>query len=149
MKLMINGAVTLGTMDGANVEISECVGRDNIFIFGMSAEEVKRVWDNDYKSIKIYQGNKRIKRVLDFIKSGFPMKNFDSIFNYLVNVDPYMVLADFESYCDIHEKVNRTYSDKERFLKMSLTNIANSGMFASDRSVTEYAKNIWHTTPLI
>lgn len=143
MKLMINGAVTLGTLDGANVEILECVGRDNIFIFGMNAEEVKNLWNSDYKSIKIYQNNPRIKRVVDFIKNGFPMKNFDSIYNYLVNIDPYMVLADFESYCDIHEKVNRAYADKERFLKMSLTNIANSAMFASDRSVAEYAQNIW------
>ena len=140
---MINGAVTLGTLDGANVEILDCVGRDNIFIFGMNAEEVKNLWNSDYKSIKLYQNNPRIKRVVDFIKNGFPMKNFDSIYNYLVNIDPYMVLADFESYCDIHEKVNRAYDDKEKFLKMSLTNIANSAMFASDRSVTEYADNIW------
>ena len=143
MKLMINGAVTLGTLDGANVEILDCVGKDNIFIFGMNATEVKNLWNSDYKSIKLYQNNPRIKRVLDFIKSGFPMKNFDSIYNYLVNADPYMVLADFESYCDVHERVNEVYADKERFLKMSLTNIANSGMFASDRSVTEYANNIW------
>ncbi len=143
MKLMINGAVTLGTLDGANVEILECVGKDNIFIFGMNAEEVKNLWNSDYKSIKLYQNNPRIKRVVDFIKNGFPMKNFDSIYNYLVNIFPYMVLADFESYCDIHEKVNEAYADKERFLKMSLTNIANSAMFASDRSVAEYAQNIW------
>ena len=144
MKLMINGAVTLGTLDGANVEILDCVGRDNIFIFGMNAEEVKNLWNSDYKSIKLYQNNPRIKRVVDFIKNGFPMKNFDSIYNYLVNVDPYMVLADFESYCDIHEKVNEAYADKERFLKMSLTNIANSAMFASDRSIAEYAQKIWN-----
>ncbi len=143
MKLMINGAVTLGTLDGANVEILDCVGKDNIFIFGMNAEEVKNLWNSDYKSIKLYQNNPRIKRVVDFIKNGFPMKNFDSIFNYLVNADPYMVLADFESYCDVHERVNQAYADKERFLKMSLVNIANSGMFASDRSVKEYADNIW------
>ena len=143
MKLMINGAVTLGTLDGANVEILDCVGRDNIFIFGMNADEVKNLWNCDYKSIKLYQNNQRIKRVLDFIKSGFPMKNFDSIYNYLVNADPYMVLADFESYCDVHEKVNEVYLDKERFLKMSLVNIANSGVFASDRSVKEYADCIW------
>ena len=72
------------------------------------------------------------------------MKNFDSIYNYLVNVDPYMVLADFNSYCDAHEAVNKAYADKERFLKMSLVNIANSSLFASDRSVKEYADSIWH-----
>ena len=144
MKLMINGAVTLGTLDGANVEILDCVGHDNIFIFGMNADEVKNLWNSDYKSKKLYESNPRIKRVVDFLKNGLYNKNFDSIYNYLVNADPYMVLADFESYCDAHERVNEAYYDKERFLKMSLVNIANSGMFASDRSVKEYADNIWH-----
>ncbi|MBQ3181964.1 MAG: glycogen/starch/alpha-glucan phosphorylase [Clostridia bacterium] len=148
MKLMINGAVTLGTLDGANVEILDCVGRDNIFIFGMNANEVKNLWNSDYKSKRLYENNPRIRRAVDFIKGGFGVKNFDSIYNYLVNQDPYMVLADFESYCDAHERVNEAYGDKDRFLKMSLVNIANSGMFASDRSVKEYAKNIWHTNPV-
>ena len=148
MKLMINGAVTLGTLDGANVEILDCVGRDNIFIFGMNANEVKNLWNSDYKSKRLYENNPRIRRAVDFIKGGFGVKNFDSIYNYLVNADPYMVLADFESYCEAHERVNEAYGDKDRFLKMSLVNIANSGMFASDRSVKEYAKNIWHTNPV-
>ena len=148
MKLMINGAVTLGTMDGANVEIFECVGEDNIFIFGMSTEEVNNLAQSGYNPRSYYENNPRIRRVVDFIKDGILGKNFDSIYNYLVNSDPYMNLADFESYCAAHERVNEAYSDKKRFAQMSLKNIANAGMFASDRSVTDYAKNIWHTKPV-
>ena len=147
MKLMINGAVTLGTMDGANVEIYECVGEDNIFIFGMSTPEVSEL-ARHYNPRSYYEGNARIKRVVDFIKDGIPGKNFDSIYNYLINSDPYMNLADFESYCAAHERVNEAYADSDRFTKMSLKNIANAGMFASDRSVTDYAEGIWHTKPI-
>ena len=148
MKLMINGAVTLGTMDGANVEIFECVGNDNIFIFGMSTEEVNNLAKSGYNPKSYYENNPRIRRVVDFIKNGIMGKNFDSIYNYLVNSDPYMNLADFESYCNAHEEVLRAYCDCDRFTKMSLKNIANAGMFASDRSVTDYAENIWHTKPV-
>lgn len=147
MKLMINGAVTLGTMDGANVEIYECVGEDNIFIFGMSTPEVNEL-SRHYNPRSYYEGNGRIKRVVDFIRDGIPGKNFDSIYNYLVNSDPYMNLADFESYCAAHDRVNEAYADPDRFTKMSLKNIANAGMFASDRSVTDYAENIWKTKPV-
>ena len=147
MKLMINGAVTLGTMDGANVEIYESVGADNIFIFGMSTDEVNEL-SKHYNPRSLYENNPRIKRVVDFIKDGICGKNFETIYNYLVNSDPYMNLADFESYCSAHDQVNEAYKDKDRFTKMSLINIANAGMFASDRSVEEYAKNIWHTRPV-
>ena len=148
MKLMINGAVTLGTMDGANVEIYECVGDENIFIFGMSTDEVNELARRGYNPRQYYESNPRIRRVVDFLKDGIPGKNFDSIYNYLVNSDPYMNLADFESYCNAHEKVNEAYADRDRFMKMSLKNIANAGMFASDRSVTDYAEQIWHTKPV-
>ena len=148
MKLMINGAVTLGTMDGANVEIYECVGENNIFIFGMSTDEVNALTARGYNPRSYYEGNPRIRRVVDFIKDGILGKNFDSIYNYLVNSDPYMNLADFESYCAAHERVNEAYADKDRFAKMSLRNIANAGMFASDRSVTDYADGIWKTKPV-
>jgi len=145
MKLMINGAVTLGTMDGANVEIFESVGCDNIFIFGMTEKEVNELYNRPYIPKEYYEKNPRIRRVLDFIKDrGISGKNFDSIFNYLINSDPYMNLADFDSYCNAHEQVNEAYKDRNKFSKMSLKNIAGSGMFASDRSVKEYAENIWH-----
>ena len=148
MKLMINGAVTLGTMDGANVEIYESVGEENIFIFGMNAEEVAQLLHRGYNPKSYYESNPRIKRAVDFIRNGISGKNFDSIYNYLINSDPYMNLADFSSYCDIHERVNQAFSDKERFFKMSLKNIANAGLFSSDRSIKDYADAIWHIKPL-
>ena len=113
----------------------------------MSTPEVNELATH-YNPRSYYEGNQRIKRVVDFIKDGIPGKNFESIYNYLVNSDPYMNLADFESYCAAHERVNEAYKDKDRFTKMSLTNIANAGMFASDRSVTDYAEEIWHTKPV-
>ncbi len=149
MKLMINGAVTLGTMDGANIEIFEAVGNDNIFIFGLSKDEVNELYKKGYNPRDFYNSNRFIRDALEFIKSGaIGGKNFDSIYNYLLSSDPYMNLADFSSYCDTHRKVENAFSDKEGFSKMSLKNIANAGIFASDRSVTDYAKNIWNVEPV-
>ncbi len=149
MKLMINGAVTLGTMDGANVEIYESVGEDNIFIFGLSTQEVNELYSRGYNPKDYYNANRSIRECLEFIKSGgIGGKNFDSIYNYLMNSDPYMNLADFASYCDAHRRVEKAYADRDRFMKMSLKNIANAGIFASDRSVTDYAENIWKIKPV-
>ena len=149
MKLMLNGAVTLGTMDGANVEIFESVGEDNIFIFGMSKLEAENLYKSCYNSRWHYENNPEIKEVLDFLKSGaIGGIKFENIYNNLVNVDPFMCLADFDSYVRAHEKVNDAYSDRERFMKMSLSNIAGAGMFSSDRSIKEYAEKIWHINPV-
>lgn len=150
MKLMLNGAVTLGTLDGANVEIHEAVGDENIFLFGMTTPEVNALYKNGYRPQEFYNANPAIRNVLEFIKSGgVGGKNFDSIYNYLLNADPYMNLADFASYCDAKRRAENTYADREKFMKMSLKNIANAGIFASDRSVTDYAVNIWHTKPVL
>lgn len=149
MKLMINGAVTCGTMDGANVEIYDAVGPDNIFIFGLTTPQVNELYSKGYNPRWYYDNNKDLRDVLEFIKNGgIGGNNFDSIYNNLINVDPYMCLADFASYCEIHNVIDKVYSDKDLFTKMSLKNIANSGIFSSDRSVTEYAQNIWHTKPV-
>ena len=149
MKLMINGAVTCGTMDGANVEIYESVGEDNIFIFGLSTPEVNELYRNGYNPRFYYDNDKDIRDVLEFIKSGgINGQNFDNIYNNLLNSDPFMCLADFRSYCNIHDRIDEVYKDKDAFSKMSLKNIANAGMFAADRSVTDYANNIWHTKPV-
>jgi len=150
MKLMINGAVTCGTMDGANVEIFESVGEDNIFIFGLTTPEVNDLYSRGYNPRLYYDNDKDIRDVLEFIKNGgVNGQNFDNIYNNLLNSDPFMCLADFKSYCNIHDKIDSIYSDEKTFYKMSLKNIANAGMFASDRSVTDYAKNIWHTEPVM
>lgn len=148
MKFMINGAITFGTLDGANVEIAENVGDDNIFIFGMKTEEVNEMWRHGYNARYYYDNNYIIKRVLDRLDKGFNGKSFSNIKNYLLNqypvADPYMCLADFDSYMRVHYQMDEVYKDKERWNKMSLINIAKAGIFSSDRSIEEYAKNIWN-----
>lgn len=143
MKFMINGALTIGTLDGANVEINELVGDDNMFLFGMHTDEVNALRSN-YRPRDIYRSNADIREIIDFVSGGgLSGKNFDSIVHYLLDSDPYMTLADFDSYKAAHAKVNETYGDREKWAKMSLVNIAKAGFFAADRSVSEYARNIW------
>ena len=147
MKFMINGAVTIGTMDGANVEIHERVGDENIFIFGLLAEEVEKL-KGHYNPTSYYNSDYRIKAIIDLLRKGIAGTNFGEIADSLTvgrggGADPYMVLADFGSYVDAQSKVSEAYRDRYRFEKMSLVNIARSGFFAADRSVEEYAQRIW------
>ncbi len=144
MKLMINGAVTLGTLDGANVEIYENVGEDNIFLFGLTSDEVATLWQKGYNPLSFLQKSPYLQRVLNMLTSGVLGADFTEISkSLLVGGDVYMTLADFESYRLCHEKKNETYLDKDKFFNMSLVNIANAGVFSADRAVKEYAKNIW------
>ncbi len=147
MKFMINGAVTIGTMDGANVEIHERVGDENIFIFGLLTEEVEKL-KTHYNPTAYYNGDHRIKAIIDLLRKGIAGTSFSEIADSLTvgrggGADPYMVLADFSSYVEAQGKVNEAYRDRYRFEKMSLNNIARSGFFAADRSVEEYAQRIW------
>ncbi len=147
MKFMINGAVTIGTMDGANVEIHERVGDENIFIFGLLAEEVEKLKEH-YNPTSYYNGDHRIKAIIDLLRRGIAGTTFGEIADSLTvgrggGADPYMVLADFGAYVDAQAKVSEAYRDRYRFEKMSLVNIARSGFFAADRSVEEYAQRIW------
>lgn len=149
MKFMINGAITVGTLDGANVEMLEEVGKDNIYIFGLTTEEVDDLWNRGYNAASYYHHNERLKRVVDAFNAGFCSESFANIYDYLLVgrggiSDPYMCLADFDSYMLTKDKVARDYLDKDKWQTMSLMNIASSGKFASDRSIEEYAKNIWH-----
>ena len=148
MKFMINGAVTLGTMDGANVEICDSVGMDNIFIFGMSAQEVDKEWEKGYNSTYYYNNNLVIREIISTLKRGFAGKSFENIANYLLTsngiADQYMCLADFESYMEAHERMDKVYRDPKEFARMSLVNISEAGRFASDNSIENYAKNIWN-----
>ncbi len=149
MKFMINGAVTLGTLDGANVEICERVGDDNIFIFGLKTEEVERAWHAGYNSSTIYTHNDEIKRVVDRLRVGFNGESFSDIADYLIaghfNVaDPYMCLLDYDDYKAANERMDKAYADKRKWNKMALVNIAQAGIFSSDRSIADYAKGIWH-----
>ena len=148
MKFMVNGAVTIGTMDGANIEIHERVGDDNIFIFGLLAEEVERLNKEGYQPSRYYNEDYRIKRVIDALRHGVNGTSMNEIADSLINSDNFKVLADFGSYCDAQERLDKAYSDKERWARMSLLNTANAGFFSSDRSVKEYADRIWHIQPV-
>ncbi len=148
MKFMINGAVTIGTMDGANVEIHERVGDENIFIFGLLADEVEKLRAH-YNPTEYYSRDARIKQIVDMLRTGIAGTSFAELADNLTvgrhsAADPYMVLADFASYVEAQDNVDRTYKDKYRFQKMSLVNTAKSGFFAADRSVEEYASRIWN-----
>ncbi len=144
MKLMLNGAVTLGTLDGANIEILDAVGKDNIFIFGHTAEEVDYIKALDYKSIKYYESNPVIKAAIDRLYRGINGCAFNEVAESLRNIDPYMVLADFDSYRETQQKISEAYLDQTAWQRMSLNNVAGAGIFSADRAVTEYAKNIWN-----
>ncbi len=148
MKLMINGAVTLGTMDGANVEIHEAVGDDNIIIFGMSTPEVNTLKRDGYSPMKYYANNAEIKKVIDFINGGINGKTFPEIGSTITHHDPYMVLADFADYKRAQCDAEKMFKDKDKWNKMMLMNIAGAGRFAADRAVKEYADDIWHTKPV-
>lgn len=143
MKLMLNGALTMGTYDGANVEIHEAVGDDNIFIFGMSTPEVNQLKAEGYDPEKIYNSHAVIKSVLEKMYKGINGATFEEVANSLRHADRYMCFADFDSYRGMQAKASETYKDKYLWNKMSLTNIASAGIFSADRAVTDYARDIW------
>lgn len=147
MKFMINGAITFGTLDGANVEIYGAVGEENIFILGMKADEVKSLWSKGYYSRSYYDNNETIRKIMDRLDRGFNGKSFWNIKEYLLNrypvADPFMCLADFDSFMAEYHRLDETYKDKRKWNQMSLVNIAHAGIFSSDRSIKEYANNIW------
>lgn len=145
MKMMLNGALTLGTMDGANIEIFDAVGEKNMFVFGKTAQEVAECESSGYQPFSVYQSQPYIKEVIDFIKKGGINGNhFDTIVDYLLYKDTFMTLADFESYRVKQKQVNRFYRDPKAWHKASLINIAYSGIFSADRSVDEYVKKVWY-----
>ena len=150
MKLMINGALTIGTLDGANVEMQAAAGKENMFIFGLTADEVEQLWLSGYRSANYYTGNEKLARIVNFLTVGFAGESFADIASYLLNghgiADPYMCMADFESYRTTHEAMINAYQDKEKWNRMSLCNIAAAGHFAADRSIEEYAQRIWNLT---
>ncbi len=142
MKLMINGAVTLGTMDGANVEIHEAVGDDNIIIFGMNVDEVNAK-KGSYNPMNVYNSNAIVKKAVDTMQYGINGQQFNDIATMLKTTDTYMTLEDFDSYQKAQAYASECYRDKMKWQKMSLANIAGAGIFSADRSVSEYARDIW------
>ena len=153
MKLMMNGAITMGTLDGANVEICEACGKDNIYIFGLNTKEVDDLWRSGYSSRNYCHDSDTLRRVIDRLYYPIGGQDFSHIADYLINnpygvADPFMCLADFESYNHAYHKAMADYSDRTKWSKMSLVNTATSGIFASDNSIKHYADEIWHTTPV-
>ena len=148
MKLMINGAITLGTMDGANVEIFDAVGKDNIMIFGMSTPEVNELKRSGYVPQNYYNNNAELHNLIDYANKGINGKMFGEISGSIVHHDPYMVLADFADYRNVQKLAEEIWQDKDRWSKMSLMNIAGAGVFAADRSINDYARDIWYCEKL-
>lgn len=148
MKLMLNGAITLGTLDGANVEIHDAVGEENIYIFGMKTPEVEQLKKAGYFPQSYIQNNEALAKAMSFLQNGVNGKKFDEVYYSLVNTDPYMALADFTDYQRAQREISKAYADREKFVKMSLMNISGAGIFSADRSIMDYANNIWHTKPV-
>ena len=152
MKFMMNGAVTIGTLDGANVEIVEEAGEENEFIFGLKAHEVEKLREKGYNPYDYYQSNSEVKEAVDLLFSGHFSINEPGIFEPIremifENGDYYMLMADLEAYIKAQEEVEKAYQNEERWAKMAIMNIASSGKFSSDRTIREYAEDIWKVEP--
>jgi len=148
MKFMINGAVTLGTLDGANVEIHEAVGDENIILFGMTASQVEELKRSGYNPTLQYQHDALIRRAMDSLDHGIGGHQFQDIFHALLSEDRYMALADFKSYREAQFRAERLYQNQHVWNRMGLINIANAGRFAADRAIRDYAGSIWHASPV-
>ena len=152
MKLALNGALTIGTMDGANVEMREHVGAENIFIFGHTAEDLRRLDARRYNPRRHYQSNKRLKRVIDMIANGYfspeEPHRYRPITDSLLGSDHFKILADFQSYMDMSDRVDSIYQLPEIWNQMAILNTARMGFFSSDRTISEYAEKVWQVSPV-
>jgi starch phosphorylase len=147
MKFSLNGALTIGTLDGANVEIREDVGGENFFLFGLPVEGVARLLASGYRPRDYYEKDEELRLVLDRIGSGFYSPENSALFRPLVDSllddDPFLLLADFRAYVDAQDEVGRAWQDEERWTRMSVLNVARMGRFSSDRAIREYCRDIW------
>jgi glycogen phosphorylase len=152
MKFALNGALTIGTLDGANVEIREEVGAENFFLFGMTAHEVVDLRNKGYKPMDYYNANPELKLVIDQLSSGYfspkDRGQFMAIVDSLLSRDEYMLLADFQAYTDCQEQVAEAFRDQDRWTRMSILNVARMGKFSADRTIADYCKNIWEVEPM-
>ena len=148
MKFMLNGAITLGTLDGANVEIADAAGHENEIIFGMLTPEVNALKGMGYHPNAFISGDNTAMAVLDFLEKGWNGENFSEVTSNLRNADPYMVMADFKDYRRAQHDLQQLYRNKQKWNHMSLKNIANAGIFSADRSIMDYARDIWGATPV-
>jgi glycogen phosphorylase len=153
MKFAMNGALTVGTLDGANVEIREEVGADNFFLFGLTAEQVVELKANGYRPRDYYEANPHLREALDQLRAGVFSGGDTNLFKPLVDSllehDPYMLLADYQSYVDCQDQVDAAYRDSQRWTRMSILNVARIGKFSSDRAIREYCQDIWQVRPLL
>jgi len=151
MKMALNGALTIGTLDGANVEIKEEVGDENIFIFGLTTPQVAEMKASGYKPRDYYDSNPELKQVLDMIATGYfsveEPHRYQNIVDNLLNNDQYLLLADYASYIETQDKVGKLYQNRDEWVRMAILNVANMAKFSSDRAIGDYAKNIWHVSP--
>jgi starch phosphorylase len=151
MKFSLNGALTIGTLDGANVEIREEVGADNFFLFGLTTPEVAKVKAEGYRPRDYYERNETLREVIDFMGSGALGRGdaelFRPIVENLLNDDPYMLMADYQSYIDAQERVSALWRDQKAWTRMSILNSARMGKFSSDRSIRDYCERVWNITP--
>ena len=151
MKFAMNGALTIGTLDGANVEIREAVGADNFFLFGMNVDDVARTWAEGYRPREIYHHDERLRAAIDLLESGLFSHGdrdlFRPLIGNLLDHDPYLVLKDFRAYADCQEVVGRCWNDQAAWTRMSILNVARMGFFSSDRAVREYCETIWRVEP--
>jgi starch phosphorylase len=152
MKFAMNGALTIGTLDGANIEIREEVGEENFFLFGLTAQEVQQQKSAGYNPRMYYETNPELKEVLDALASGEFSHGDKSLFQPLIqsllNNDEYMLLCDYQSYIDCQDRVSLAYKDQEQWTRMSMLNVARSGKFSSDRSIRDYCSDIWKVWPV-
>lgn len=152
MKFSMNGALTIGTLDGANIEIREAVGAENFFLFGLSAAEVVQKKAEGYRSLTYYQGNDQLRAAIDLIASGHFSRGDRELFrpfvDSLLSNDEYLLFADYQSYINAQDEVEHTWCDTDLWSRMSILNVARMGRFSSDRAVLEYCKDIWHVSPL-
>jgi starch phosphorylase len=152
MKFAMNGALTIGTLDGANIEIREEVGAENFFLFGLTAEEVEQRRSEGYQPRALYEANAELREVLDALVSGEFSHGDRGLFAPLVQSllerDEYMLLADYQAYVDCQEQVSTAYRDEEHWTRMSILNVARIGKFSSDRAIRDYCADIWKTWPV-
>ncbi len=151
MKFALNGALTVGTLDGANVEIEQLVGRDNFFLFGLTVDEVTALQESGYQPRDFYYSDPELRRAIDALQGGVLLGSAreagHAVVEHLMNSDPFLVLADYRAYIDIQDRVSETYLDVDKWNRMAILNVARTGYFSSDRSIADYLDRIWHATP--
>lgn len=152
IKLALNGALTIGSRNGTNIDLESDVGADNVFLFGLTGEDVTAVKSRGYNPMDIYRAHASLREVIDLISAGFFSRQdvtlFKPFIDSLLNRDEYMVLADYQSYCETHDRVSAIYAERKRWTKMSIRTVARMGSFSSDRAIREYCEKIWHVAPL-